>query len=80
MNTAIMSRKKPTIEAELETLQRESFCYFLHETNPVNGLVKDKSIRGEKGEKGDRGPQGERGEKGDKGDNGVAPTNSLTAH
>jgi hypothetical protein len=43
MNTAIMSRKKPTIEAELETLQRESFCYFLHETNPANGLVKDKT-------------------------------------
>ena len=28
LNTAIMSRKKATIEAELETLQRESFCYF----------------------------------------------------
>ena len=38
-----MSGKKPTIEAELETLQRESFCYFLHETNPVNGRVKDKT-------------------------------------
>jgi hypothetical protein len=38
-----MSRKKPTIEVELETLQRESFCYFLHETNPANGLVKDKT-------------------------------------
>jgi len=38
-----MSGKKPTIEAELETLQRESFCYFLQETNPVNGLVKDKT-------------------------------------
>jgi hypothetical protein len=43
MDTAIMSRKKPTIEAELETLQRESFCYFLHEMNPANGLVKDKT-------------------------------------
>ncbi|HUX46519.1 MAG TPA: glucoamylase family protein [Desulfosporosinus sp.] len=38
-----MSRKKPTIEAELETLQRESFSYFLHETNPANGLVLDKT-------------------------------------
>src|SRR5471030_1181922 len=38
-----MSQKKATIEAELETLQRESFCYFLHETNPANGLVKDKN-------------------------------------
>ena len=25
--------------AELEILQRESFDYFLHETNPANGLV-----------------------------------------
>ena len=33
----------PTMEAELETLQRESFSYFLHETNPVNGLVVDKT-------------------------------------
>jgi hypothetical protein len=38
-----MSRKKPTIEIELETLQRESFSYFVHETNPVNGLVIDKT-------------------------------------
>jgi hypothetical protein len=38
-----MSKKKITIEAELEILQRESFSYFLHETNPVNGLVIDKT-------------------------------------
>jgi hypothetical protein len=38
-----MSKKKRTIEAELEILQRESFSYFLHETNPVNGLVIDKT-------------------------------------
>jgi len=38
-----MNRKKPTIEAELETLQRESFSYFVHETNPANGLVIDKT-------------------------------------
>jgi len=38
-----MSKKKLTIEAELEILQRESFSYFLHETNPVNGLVIDKT-------------------------------------
>jgi hypothetical protein len=30
-------------DAELEMLQRESFSYFLHETNPVNGLVIDKT-------------------------------------
>ena len=38
-----MSTIKPTIEAELEILQRESFSYFLHETNPANGLVIDKT-------------------------------------
>ena len=31
------------IEADLENLQRESFDYFLHETNPANGLVRDKT-------------------------------------
>jgi hypothetical protein len=40
---ATMSRKKPTVEPKLENLQRESFCYFVRETNPVNGLVKDKT-------------------------------------
>ena len=34
---------EPTIEAELELLQRESFSYFVHETNPANGLVIDKT-------------------------------------
>ena len=38
-----MSRRKLTIEAELEKLQHESFNYFLTETNPVNGLVIDKT-------------------------------------
>ena len=38
-----MSSKKLDIEAELELLQRESFSYFLHETNPANGLVIDKT-------------------------------------
>jgi hypothetical protein len=38
-----MSAKKLTIEAELEVLQRESFSYFVHETNPANGLVIDKT-------------------------------------
>ncbi|MEP6878537.1 MAG: glucoamylase family protein [Nitrosospira sp.] len=32
-----------TINAELEKVQRQSFSYFLHETNPVNGLVIDKN-------------------------------------
>src|SRR6202050_3088122 len=38
-----MSRRTCTVAAELEKLQSETFKYFLHETNPVNGLVKDKT-------------------------------------
>jgi hypothetical protein len=38
-----MSTMKITVEADLEELQRETFDYFLHETNPVNGLVIDKT-------------------------------------
>ena len=38
-----MSRKKLAIESELAILQRESFSYFVHETNPANGLVTDKT-------------------------------------
>ena len=38
-----MSQGTLTVDAELEKLQRTSFNYFLHETNPVNGLVIDKT-------------------------------------
>jgi hypothetical protein len=38
-----MSSKKLTVAAELEKLQHVSFNYFLHEANPVNGLVIDKT-------------------------------------
>src|SRR5664280_999387 len=38
-----MSNRKLTTDAELEKLQHESFNYFLHETNPDNGLVIDKT-------------------------------------
>lgn len=38
-----MSSKKLTVDAELEKLQLESLNYFLHETNPANGLVIDKT-------------------------------------
>jgi len=38
-----MRNAKLTIEAELEKLQHDSFKYFLHETNPTNGLVIDKT-------------------------------------
>ena len=38
-----MDNRKLTVDAELEKLQRETFGYFLHETNPANGLVIDKT-------------------------------------
>jgi hypothetical protein len=38
-----MSHNTLTVDAELEKLQRETFGYFLHETNPANGLVIDKT-------------------------------------
>jgi hypothetical protein len=41
-----MSSEKSAGIAELETLQRESFSYFLNETNPTNGLVVDKTSPG----------------------------------
>ena len=38
-----MSITKPIADTELERLQHVSFSYFLHETNPDNGLVIDKT-------------------------------------
>ena len=38
-----MNTDEPTVDAELEALQRETFRYFLHETNLQNGLVHDKT-------------------------------------
>jgi hypothetical protein len=38
-----MSSKTRIVDAELEKLQHDSFKYFLHETNPANGLVIDKT-------------------------------------
>ena len=38
-----MNTDKPTVDTELESLQRDAFSYFLHETNPQNGLVLDKT-------------------------------------
>lgn len=32
-----------TVDFELENLQRQTFDYFLYETNPDNGLVIDKT-------------------------------------
>ena len=38
-----MTVDNSNIDAELKKLQRDSFGYFLHETNPTNGLVLDKT-------------------------------------
>ena len=38
-----MNSEKLSSDAELEKLQRETFGYFLHEANPANGLVIDKT-------------------------------------
>jgi len=37
------SSGRPALDADLEKLQRETFNYFLHEVNPANGLVIDKT-------------------------------------
>jgi len=39
-------RPKKVLDAELKELQHDSFNYFLRETNPVNGLVVDKTEAG----------------------------------
>ena len=31
------------LERQLQHVQRSAFAYFLHETNPINGLVLDKT-------------------------------------
>jgi len=38
-----LNNRNPITEVELEKLQLDSFLYFLHETNPINGLVADKT-------------------------------------
>ena len=38
-----MSNEQVNFDADLENLQRETFDYFLHETNPANGLVIDRT-------------------------------------
>ena len=38
-----MSHRHPTTDADVERLQHDSFSYFLHEANPANGLVLDKT-------------------------------------
>ena len=38
-----MNSDGPEIDAEIESLQRDAFRYFLHETDPQTGLVLDKT-------------------------------------
>ena len=38
-----MSSDGPAVDAEIESLQRDAFRYFLHETDPQTGLVLDKT-------------------------------------
>jgi hypothetical protein len=38
-----MNTDSSSFDAELDSLQLETFSYFLHETNPQNGLVRDKT-------------------------------------
>ena len=38
-----MSARQPVNDAELETLQRETFDDFVYEANPANGLIIDKT-------------------------------------
>jgi len=38
-----MDSRLPSIDLDLESLQRDAFRYFLHESNPENGLVRDKN-------------------------------------
>ncbi|MEO6876398.1 MAG: glucoamylase family protein [Opitutaceae bacterium] len=39
-------KARPVCPEDMESLQRDSFDYFLHEVNPANGLIRDKSKRG----------------------------------
>ena len=41
-----MNHRKTTSETDLETLQHDSFNYFLYEANAANGLVIDKTAAG----------------------------------
>jgi hypothetical protein len=38
-----MHRQHPRLDSQLQHLQQSAFAYFQHETNPLNGLVLDKT-------------------------------------
>lgn len=40
-----MSARQPIADSDLETLQRETFGYFMHEANVENGLIRDKTAK-----------------------------------
>ena len=40
-----LSTARSSEDSDLETLQRESFNYFIHEANPLNGLIIDKTAK-----------------------------------
>jgi hypothetical protein len=46
LGAATPGHKKRSVDAELHDLQLQTFGYFQHETNPVNGLVIDKTAPG----------------------------------
>ena len=41
--SASLNSMKPSVDAELQKLRCETFAHFLHETNPANGLVINKT-------------------------------------
>ena len=41
-----MTHRHAATDADIETLQHDSFNYFLHEANPSNGLAIDKTAAG----------------------------------
>ena len=45
MRSLGLSARQSSDESELETLQRESFNYFIYEANPLNGLIIDKTAK-----------------------------------
>lgn len=45
-NESMRGGMRLSVDAVLEKLQRETFDYFLHETNSANGLVIDKTAPG----------------------------------
>ncbi len=43
MQTETISSREQSDDEMLASLQQDSFSYFIHEINPTNGLIRDKS-------------------------------------